>query len=269
MKPFLMGARYRTCVRSAHLALAFAALLIFSRVAAAETHAQGRNTVWIRGQAQDVYFYPSQGVLHGYVLFVPGDGGWRGFAIDIAEVMSQAGYDVYGLDTKRYLESFTGKTALREADVMIDFRDIAAWITQGRATKVSLVGWSEGAGLCLLGAASPEGKAVFTGLITLGLPEENILGWRVVDYLSWITKKTPNEPVFHSVDYIRRVSPLRLWMLQSTRDEYVPLNSSRALFSAASEPKRFTAVEANNHRFEGNQSELYRLIQEGLRWLNG
>jgi fermentation-respiration switch protein FrsA (DUF1100 family) len=152
---------------------------------------------------------------------------------------------------------------------MSDFREVAGWITQRQATKVSLVGWSEGAGLCLLGAASPEGKNVFTGLITLGLPETNILGWRVVDYLSWITKRTPNEPAFRSMDYIHRVSPLRLWMLQSTKDEYVPLDSSRALFNAASEPKRFTAVESNNHRFEGNQTELYRLIQEGLRWLNG
>jgi hypothetical protein len=91
----------------------------------------------------------------------------------------------------------------------------------------------------------------------------------MVDYLTWITKKTPNEPLFHSMDYMHRVSPLRLWMLQSTKDEYVPLESSRALFIAASEPKRFTPVEASNHRFEGNQSELYRLIQEGLRWLNG
>jgi len=201
-------------------------------------------------------------------LFVPGDGGWRGFAINIAEVIAHAGYDVYGLDTKRYLESFTGKIPLREADVMSDFREIAKWIVHGQARKVSLVGWSEGAGLCLLGAASAEGKDVFTGLITLGLPAENILGWRPVDYLSWITKKTPNEPIFRSKDYIHRVSPLRLWMLQSTNDEYVALDTSRALFSAALEPKRFVAVEASNHRFEGNQAQLFHLIQEALRWLN-
>jgi dienelactone hydrolase len=251
------------------LAFVFAGLLVFSGVARAATHTPGRNSVWVRGQAQDIYFYPAQGALRGSVLFVPGDGGWRGFAIDIAQVMSQAGYDVYGLDTRRYLESFTGKTALRETDVTNDFREIGVWMAQGQAARISLVGWSEGAGLCLLGAASPEGKSIFTGLITLGLPVQNILGWRMVDYLSWITKKTPNEPVFRSVDYINRVTPLRLWMLQSTKDEYVPLDKSRELFAAASEPKRFSAIEANNHRFDGNQKELYRLIEEGLRWLNG
>ena len=251
------------------LALLLVGLFVFAGIGQAAIHAPSRNSVWVRGHAQDIYSYPAQGTLRGSVLFVPGDGGWRGFAIDIAQVMSQAGYDVYGLDTKRYLESFTGKTTLRETDVMHDFHEIAMWIDQGRAARISLVGWSEGAGLCLLGAASLEGKSMFTGIITLGLPENNILGWRMADYLTWITKKTPNEPLFRSVDYIHRVTPLRLWMLQSTRDEYVPLEKSRELFTAASEPKKFSAIEADNHRFEGNQMELYRLIEEGLRWLNG
>jgi len=252
------------------LAFVFAGVLVFSGVAqAAATHTPGRNSAWVRGQAQDIYFYPAQGALRGSVLFAPGDGGWRGLAIDIAQVIAQGGYDVYGLDTKRYLESFSGKRALRETEVMNDFREIAVWIAQGHPPKISLVGWSEGAGLCLLGAASPEGKNMFTGLITLGLPAQNILGWRTIDYLSWITKKTPNEPVFRSIDYIDRVAPLRLWMLQSTKDEYVPLDKSRELFAAALEPKRFSVVEASNHRFDGNQKELYRLIEEGLRWLNG
>lgn len=249
--------------------LLLAGLLVLSDVAYAAPHTPGRNSVWVRGQAQDIYFYPAQGALRGSVLFVPGDGGWRGFAIDITQVMSKVGYDVYSLDTKRYLESFTGKTSLRETDVMNDFREMATWIDQKRSAKMSLVGWSEGAGLCLLGAASPEGKNLFTGLITLGLPENNVLGWRMADYLTWITKRTPNEPLFRSMDYIHRVTPLRLWMLQSTKDEYVPFDKSRELFTAALEPKRFSAVEATNHRFDGNQKELYRLIEEGLRWLNG
>jgi dienelactone hydrolase len=251
-------------------AFVFAGLLVFSSVAqAVATHKPGRNSALVRGEAQDIYFDPAQGTFRGSVLFVPGDGGWRGFAIDIAQVIANGGYDVYGLDTKRYLESFTGNARLRETDVMNDFREIAAWIAQGHPPRISLVGWSEGAGLCLLGAASGEGKSMFTGLITLGLPAQNILGWRTLDYLSWITKTTPNEPVFRSIDYIDRITPLRLWMLQSTRDEYVPLDKSHELFAAASEPKRFSAVEANNHRFDGNQKELYRLIREGLRWLNG
>ena len=234
-------------------ALLLVGLYVFSGVAHAAIHAPGRNSVWVRGQAQDVYVYPAQGTLRGSVLFVPGDGGWRGFAIELARVMSQGGYDVYGLDTKGYLESFTGKTRLHEDDVMHDFLAIGMWINQGREGRISLVGWSEGAGLCLLGAASTEGKLLYTGLITLGLPERNVLAWRLADYLTWITKRPPSEPAFQSMDYINRVSPLRLWMLQSTKDEYVPLDKSRALFAAAYEPKKFSAIEAGSHRFDGTR----------------
>jgi Type IV secretory pathway, VirJ component len=251
------------------LTLLLSALLFFCATAEAGPHAAGRSSVWLRGETEDIYVYPAQGAAKASVLFLPGDGGWRGFAIDLAETMARAGYDVYGLDTKRYLESFTGKSGLHESDVMGDFREITKWILQGQSARISLVGWSEGAGLCLLGAASPEAKNLFTGVITLGLPEENILGWRLADYLSWITKKTPNEPVFQSIDYIRRLAPLRLSMLQSTKDEYVPLAKSREMFGAASEPKRFTAIEAANHRFDGNQNELFRLLVENLKWLNG
>ena len=69
----------------------------------------GKNAPVIRGQQQDVYFYPAQGGVKNAqkVLFLPGDGGWEGLALDIAEEMSKVGYDVYGFDTKRYLESFT------------------------------------------------------------------------------------------------------------------------------------------------------------------
>jgi fermentation-respiration switch protein FrsA (DUF1100 family) len=252
----------------------FLALLLVPNINAMASPSQrstGKNAVSIRGQVQDIYYYPAKasGGYHIPVLFVPGDGGWRGFAVEIAQTMSQWGYDVYGLDTKRYLESFTGKTALKESDVMSDFGRIAAWIHDRHTGRIVLAGWSEGAGLCLLGASPSENKELFSGVITLGLPEQNTLGWRLADYLTWITKRSPNEPVFRSMDYMSTIAPLRLWMLQSTRDEYVPIEVSRSLFTAAQEPKKFFVIEATNHRFDGNRSELFQLLKEGLQWLTG
>ena len=135
-------------------ALALAVALSFSAYA----QTAGKNTVTIRGQQQDVYYYPATGPatssrLNRKVLFAPGDGGWRGWAITLAHQMASWGYDVYGLDTKTYLTGFTGKTALKEAEVMSDFQQIAQWMTQGANERVTLVGWSEGAGLGVL--ASP------------------------------------------------------------------------------------------------------------------
>ena len=81
----------------------------------------------VRGVPQAVYHYPGGGSPERpCVLFAPGDGGWRGFAVTVATQLAGWGYDVYGLDTKVYLEGFTGMTVLKDADVAMDIRTLAA-----------------------------------------------------------------------------------------------------------------------------------------------
>jgi len=41
------------------------------------------------------------------VIFLPGDGGWRGTAVAMGRTIASWGYDVYGFDTKKYLAAFT------------------------------------------------------------------------------------------------------------------------------------------------------------------
>jgi dienelactone hydrolase len=229
-----------------------------------------KNTWIIRGQKQDIYFMagsPSPASPRPRILFVPGDGGWRGFAITIAETMASWGYDVYALDTKRYLEGFSGKTGLTVADVMKDFRLIAELIVKDKKDRLTLVGWSEGAGLCLLEAAAPENKNAFNGLVTIGLGPVNILGWRLADYLTYVTRKIPQEPRFQSIEYLPQVTPLPLWMIQSSHDEYVPVSTARDLFSAAKEPKRFELIEANDHRFDRNTTAFFGALRRGIEWI--
>ncbi len=201
------------------------------------------------------------------ILFAPGDGGWRGFAVDIAGILANAGYSVYGLDTKRYLESLTGRKTLKEADVIADFAEMARWVQQGSAGRVTLVGWSEGAGLCLLAAGSEVNRKVFDGLVTVGLVESPVLGWRWVDNLTYVTKRHPDEPSFNSSDYMARVSPLPVLMIQSTQDEYVPIDVAERLFIMAKQPKKFSLIGAQNHRFDGNTAEFFRVLVEGIAWI--
>jgi dienelactone hydrolase len=223
----------------------------------------------IRGHAIDVHLcslgrFGSQN--HPKVIFVPGDGGWRGAAVSMATTMASWGYDVAGVDTKTYLESFTGTTTLQEQDVMNDFAGIATWAAPGALERVILVGWSEGAGLVVLAAASKPHQSKYLGVVTLGLSDRNILGWRWQDDLTYLTKREPNEPTFSSLAFIASLSPLPLAMLQSSRDEYVPMEESRKVFDAAREPKRYLVVNAQNHRFDGNQEEFYQRLRETLQW---
>ncbi len=202
------------------------------------------------------------------MLYLPGDGGWRGFAVEMVKSMASFGYDVYAWDTKQYLESFTtGQSALKETDVMADFRFVAQWITQGRRDRVTLSGWSEGAGLALLAAASSQDKSALRGLLAIGLPESGSLGWRLADNLTYLTKRAPNEPQFSALPRMPKVAPLPLAMIYSTHDEYVSPESARKLFDNAAQPKRLFLVEARDHRYDGNQAEFYKSLREALSWI--
>ena len=243
--------------------------LLLSASVSAQTQTRGKNEVDIRETKQDIYYYPAVGDrLRRKVFFVPGDGGWRGFAIVVAEHMASWGYDVYGLDTNRYLESFSHKSdqkRLKEADVMSDFRQMADWIKGGSNESITLVGWSEGAELTLLAAAA-DNKNSFDGLITFGMGKTGILGWRWVDDLTYVTKKDPHEPHFITTSYMPQVAPLPLLMIHSTHDEFVPADEAKELFGAAHEPKRFALIEAQDHKFGGNKDEFFRVLREGLEW---
>lgn len=239
-----------------------ALMLVFSAVALAQS--AGRNAVTIRGQQQEVYYYPATGTkLNRKILFAPGDGGWRGWAITVAQQMTSWGYDVYGFDTKTYLSSFTGSTPLKESDVMTDFREIAKWLTKGSGERVTLVGWSEGAGLAVLAAGSDPGRRVFTSLITFGLADENVLGWSWSDNLTYVTKSKPSGPKFHVMNYIGRVPSLL--MIQSSKDEYITMDEVNRIYGAARGQKRLAVLQANDHKFGGNMAEFYKTLREGLR----
>lgn len=243
-------------------------LLLWLCVTAFGESAQpGKNYVDVRGRSQEIYFYPgsdSTGARRGAVLFAPGDGGWRGFALSIARSLSSWGHDVYGFDTKHYLESFTDATTLAPAEVMRDIRQLSDWT---RAPRVILIGWSEGAGLMVLAAAAPP-KDRYEGVITLGLADLNVLGWRLADNLTYLTKKRPNEPTFSSRAYADKITPLPLVMIQSTADEYVRREEAELLFASAAQPKRFISIKAQNHRFDGNQDEFFRQLRGALQWIS-
>lgn len=241
-------------------------LLILGATLCGQTMGPGRNSLVVRGQEQDVYYYPADsGVARprGKILFAPGDGGWRGFAITVAQTLSSWGYDVYGIDTKRYLTSFTCGSALKERDVPSDVRQIADATGPG---PVTLLGWSEGAGLMALAAASPE-KSKFTGLITMGLGDSNVLGWKFADNITYLTGRQPNEPTFSTLAHVGRISPLPVAMISSTNDEYVSPEEASRLFQTAQQPKRYIIVNARNHRFDGNREGFFRELRGALQWI--
>ncbi len=248
---------------------AFVALLVGPLAAGGQTIRAGKNTMMLRGQEEEIYYYapPADAAGAPPVLFLPGDGGWRGDVIDMAREVARDGYRVYGWDIKDYLEDFTGKTRLTEAEIADDIAAVTGWVRKSAPQKVVLVGWSQGAGMVVLAAASAEHKSLYAGVVGIGTPPHAALGWRFVDNLSYVTKKAPDEPMFPVTPYLPRMAPLHYAAIIATHDEDIPLPRAKELFAAAQEPKREFVIEAQSHDFGSNRPAFYAALREALAWV--
>lgn len=201
------------------------------------------------------------------VVFLPGDGGWRGTAVAIARAIAAWGYVVYGLDTRKYLElrpehqpPFT-VTALAD-----DISQLAAWVAGPSRQSVILVGWSQGATMAVA-AASHNHQAPIRGVITLGLPEAGVLGWDWKATLAVLARRAPDQPSFATAPLLPGVAPTPLWMIHGAADQYTAPAAERHLFQLAAEPKRLEEIPGANHRFDGYEDQLYQSLQKGLSWI--
>jgi len=220
----------------------------------------------IRGKVQTLQVYGARGALP--VVVTSGDGGWIHLAPYIAEILSAKGYFVVGFDAKAYLSSFTeGTKSLTEDQVPGDYRVVIDFAAAGSNEKPILIGVSEGAGLSILAATKPDVKQAIAGVIGLGLSDITELGWRWRDSIIYLTKKAPQEPGFSAAAVAPRVAPVPLAAIHSTHDEFVPLTEVEGVMARAAEPKRLWVVDAQNHRFSGNEREFEQRLLEAIAWV--
>ena len=255
-------------MRNCNWLLSASLLLVLTLSASAVGQTAGKSGITVRGKQQDVYYLPGRGAHRGVVVFLPGDGGWRGFAMTMAQNIADAGYDVCTLDTRVYLESFTTRTTkLHVEDIPGDLRQVATWALHGRQEVPTLVGWSEGAGLGLAALAKQnKSTSIFDGLVTIGMVERNVLGWRLADYATWATKKMPNEPTFNSADLLPSITQ-PIVVINSSGDEFVTADAARRLYQLASGPKKFIPINARDHRFGGSTQEFFQALNSAIEWI--
>jgi pimeloyl-ACP methyl ester carboxylesterase len=240
---------------------------ILLAAAAVLLHAGETEALRMRNKEQLVAVFQNPGTRANAVIFLPGDGGWRGLAITIAQTISSWGYDVYGFDTKRYLESFSeGGSSLTADQMQGDLRRLVDWVRARGAQHVTLLGWSQGAGMAILAARDPAPG--LGGVITVGLPESAVLGWNWRDTIAVLARREPDEPHF-AVQPLISALGAPLWMIHGGDDEYTSSTAARRLFDHARGPKRWVEIPGANHRADGKRPELFRALKEGLNWLSG
>ncbi len=250
--------RYRCCL----VALIWCGMFAPAR----EARAQTAENITIRGHVQNLRLYGSRGGTP--VIVSSGDGGWIHLGPHVAHVLAAKGFFVVGFDAKAYLESFTsGKVTLRSEDEPSDYKVLADYASQGSTQRPILIGVSEGAGLSVLAATNPRTKSSIAGVIGLGLPNLNELGWRWKDSLIYLTHALPNEPTFSAAAIVGGVSPVPVAAIHSTHDEFVSLAEVQSVLDAAKEPKNLWIVNASDHRFSDNLTEFDRRLLEAVAWV--
>src|SRR5262245_12459633 len=236
-------------------------------VTAAPVAAESLDTVSLRGRPQTVHLYGSR--ESGYPVVVSsGDGGWMHLGPHVAQFLASKGFFVVGFDARACPESFTSHaSALQQSDEPGDYRTLIAYAARGSSKKPILIGVSEGAGLSVLAATDPETKRDIAGVIGLGLPDLNELGWRWKDAVIYVTHGQPNEPAFSVAAIASRVAPVPLAAIHSSHDEFVPVADVQRVIDAASEPKRLWVIDALNHRFSGNLPEFEHRLTDAVAWI--
>ena len=248
------------------LALTLALAGSLARPAASSAGDTSSEPLTIRDRTQTLHLYGARG---GPVAVVTsGDGGWVHLGPAVAQYLASQGWFVVGFDAKVYLSGFTkGAKTLSVEDVPKDYATLLAYAERGARGRPLLAGVSVGAGLSVLAATAPAVQSRIAGVIALGLPEQNELGWRFRDSTIYLTKKTPSEPLFSACDVVGRVSPVPLALFRSTHDEFVTRTESDAIWARTNEPRRFWTIEAVDHRFSDSQPELQRRLQEAIAWI--
>lgn len=242
--------------------LALACVLAAGKAARAES----TTTIRIRGREQSLRLYGQRGDTP--VIVSSGDGGWIHLGPHVAAVLAAHGYFVVGFDARAYLSGFTSATStLRAEDVPDDYRAVIDVAAQGTSERPILVGVSEGAGLSLLAGTSARTRDLIGGIVALGLPEVNELGWRWRDAVIYLTHGAPNEPSFSARALAPLIGRTPLAAIHATSDEFAPLADARRILDAANEPKRFWAIQASNHRFSDNLPELDSRLMEATAWV--
>lgn len=203
------------------------------------------------------------------LIFTSGDGGWSPFCADVAAHIAARGITVVGVDVKEYLVNFATTDKPVSAEQLTRDYDTIARLSilqpgiDGKAPLV-LAGWSLGAGYSVIVATQPQLSFRLSKVVAIGLPTYGELAWRPRDAFIYFTHGRPHEKFFDAHQYLKQLKQTPIVFLNSTKDSTAPFNEAQSLYEAVAGAKRFYAVKATGHHFEGGENEFYQDMDQAL-----
>jgi pimeloyl-ACP methyl ester carboxylesterase len=213
---------------------------------------------------------PPQGPL---LVYATGDGGWHRNDLALYKEIVSWGHPVVGFSAHEYVSNLGNATDTTTPARLA--RDYLAIIQLAKAElrlppthPVILIGVSRGAGLSVVAAGQRAVQRELSGVLAIALTKEE-------EYVRWFrrtrdanVRATPEEPSMVEVyEYLPRLGPLPLYVIQSTHDGYLPADKARALFGSDTERRRFQSIESDNHNFSDKREEMYAAAREALAFI--
>jgi hypothetical protein len=262
--------------RSVHT-LAMLAMLWLLAVAAGCASAAGASrlrpdrTASVRGRDLVVHLASAAAHPEGpLLLYATGDGGWPGDEA-LFERMRPWGYPMGAFSSADYVSLIDGPGRVIEPgqlaadcgaiiDVALHALDLAP------GTPVVLVGFSRGSGLAVAAATDGHLRARLRGILAIALTGEEEY---VAERAPGAPASSPPNVMLQTYDALPLLGPLRIAVIQSTRDEYLPAAEAQRRFGPDTPARRFRAIDANDHSFGGKLAELGVEMKAGFDWIVG
>lgn len=225
----------------------------------------------------DVHFARPRGILplRPMLLYATGDGGFHGNDRAIFDVLANLGYPVAGFSARNYLKNlgYVADTTTPQrlaADYMrlIEYSLKSLELPPG--SPVILVGVSRGAGLAVVAAGQRTVRDRLTGVLAIALTkeEEYVRRYRVRRGVTPPGMPRRELVMIETYAYLPQLSSLRVSVIQSTRDSYLPAEEARQLFGPDTADRQFHAIKAWDHSFTFGRDELYAQMGQSLTWIS-
>ncbi len=219
--------------------------------------------------------HPSpKGVL---VVYSTGDGGWHGLDDQVFKWIGDWGYPAAGFSSRSYLDNlryFSDSDTTTPRRLARDFQSIIQFAEDRlglpAATRIILVGNSRGAGLSVVAAGQGGLKSRLAGLAAVALTkeEEHVLRYRRSARRSASGAPRRGRFEIKTYEYLPRLAGFPVAVIQSENDGYLPASAARTLFGPDTSLHRLRAISAHNHSFKGGCLNLYRELDDALRWIS-